>query len=76
METFIIVLLVVLIFLLGAIFGFWIYHIANPCVGLLNVDDESDPSKTKWIFQLNPKISPEEITKKSFVRFVVQHNWR
>ena len=70
------IIIIVSVFVLGAIFGWSLCLYLNPVVGLLNVDDESDPNKTKWIFQLDPKISPDEISKKAYVRFMVYHNWR
>lgn len=63
-------------FVLGAIFE-WIYtEVTSPEVGILDVDDESNPDKITWRINLSRKISPEEITKKSSVRFMVFHNGR
>ena len=76
MDIFVIILLSFILFILGIICGFWVYNFLNPCVGALDVDDESNPDKVKWIFRLNSKISPEKISKKTYVRFMVYHNGR
>lgn len=63
-------------FVLGAIFE-WVYmEFRNPEVGVLDIDDETNPEKTMWRLKLNQKIPPEEIWKKDYVKFLVLHNGR
>ena len=75
-DIFIALLVSACMFILGVGFGYYYFNTNNPIVGVLDVDDKSNPDKITWRINLDRKISPEEITKKSSVRFMVFHNGR
>lgn len=76
MQFWMTLVIVFVSFCLGALFE-WVYmEFRNPEVGILDIDDETNPNKILWQLKLNQKIPPEEIWKKDYVKFLVLHNGR
>ena len=76
MSNWFIFVIIFVSFGLGAVFE-WVYlEFTQPEVGILDIDDETNPEKTMWRLKLNQKIPPEEIWEKAYVKFLVLHNGR